>query len=124
MHFEENHIYHIFNRGINKNQTFYTSRNYEYFLQKVNRIMLPYSDILAYCLMPNHFHLLIRSKKEGCSIVEMKGDMDKMQVLSKKIGVVLGSYTQGLNKQHGRCGSLWQQKTKAVELNHVQDAFE
>jgi REP element-mobilizing transposase RayT len=125
MNFEENHVYHIFNRGINKNQTFYTSRNYEYFLQKVKEIISPYSNILAYCLMPNHFHFLIRASKESCNYLQMDGkDTDKMQILSKKIGIVLGSYTQGLNRQHDRSGSLWSQRTKAIELNRFNDASE
>ena len=125
MYFEEDHIYHVFNRGINKNPTFYTSRNYEYFLKKIKETVVPYADILAYCLMPNHFHFLVRAKPDGCKYIKMGGENNqKMQVLSKKVGVVLGSYTQGLNRQYDRTGSLWQQKTKSIELNRARDAFE
>ena len=125
MFFEEDRIYHIFNRGNDRRQTFYTSRNYEYFLDKIGKEVYPYANILAYCLMPNHFHLLIRAKDIGCQQYEMSGNVQtSMQVLSKKIGIVLGSYTHGINKFYGKTGSLWQQKTKAIELNKAKDAQE
>lgn len=125
MYFEEDHVYHIFNRGINKNQTFFTSRNYEYFLDKVTEMVQPCVEILAYCLMPNHFHLLVRASRDGCEYYPMEGNnTHNMQTLSKKLGVALGSYTQGLNKQYGRCGSLWAQGTKAIGLSNAKDAEE
>ncbi len=123
MYFEEDRVYHIFNRGINRRQTFYTSRNYEYFLGKVEKELSPWADILSYCLMPNHFHLLIRANKAGCELYQkFEPAQIPMQVLSKKLGVTLGSYTQGINKHYSRTGSLWQQKTKAIELNRFKDA--
>ncbi len=123
MHFEDNHIYHVFNRGIDRRQTFFTSRNYDYFLEKVKHDIAPFADVLAYCLMPNHFHLLLRASESGCKCLNMTGEnLNPIQNLSKKIGVVLGSYTQGLNKHNNRTGSLWQQRTKAIELDRTQDA--
>lgn len=52
--------YHIFNRGINHQNIFYKERNYPYFLDLVKRHLTEYIDILAYCLLPNHFHMVIR----------------------------------------------------------------
>lgn len=124
MYFEDNHVYHIFNRGINKQQTFHTSRNYQYFLAKVKDLIDPFCEIIAYCLMPNHFHLLVRAKTIGCQVLDYTGNEIAIQVLSKKIGVTLGSYTQGINKHYSRTGSLWQQKTKAIELDRKEDASE
>lgn len=56
--------YHIYNRGVNHSNIFLTKRNYYFFLEKVKQYLLPYADIVAYCLMPNHFHLLILVKME------------------------------------------------------------
>lgn len=125
MYFEEHYIYHVFNRGIDRRQTFFTSRSYDYFLGKIKKEITPIADVLAFCLMPNHFHLLLRPSQKGCDYLSVTGEKtNAMQVLSKKLGVVLGSYTQGLNKHYGRTGSLWQQKTKAIELNRSRDAFQ
>jgi putative transposase len=55
--------YHVFNRGNNKENLFYQSKNYGYFLEKYKHYLSPWLDIYAYCLLPNHFHLLVRVKE-------------------------------------------------------------
>jgi len=59
MHFEIGHIYHINNQGNNRQRIFFKRENYLFFLEKIKNHVLPYADILAYCLMPNHFHLMV-----------------------------------------------------------------
>jgi putative transposase len=60
MQFEKNMIYHVFNQGNNREQVFFNSENYLFFLQKMRTHLLPYAELLCYCLMPNHFHWLIQ----------------------------------------------------------------
>lgn len=55
MHFEPNAIYHIYNQGNNRQQVFFREENYLYCLRKMRKYLLPYGDLLCYCLMPNHF---------------------------------------------------------------------
>ncbi|MFZ4414303.1 MAG: hypothetical protein ACOYOV_14565, partial [Bacteroidales bacterium] len=62
MQFEQGHIYHIYNQGNNKQHIFFKRENYLFFLQKIRKHILPYADVLAWCLMPNHFHLLVYVK--------------------------------------------------------------
>ena len=79
--------YHIFNRGINRQETFLSPRDYKHFLETVfyysiknpkpkfsqysETQLFPINrqkkivDVLCYCLMPNHFHLLVRQVEEG-----------------------------------------------------------
>ncbi|MCK5170586.1 MAG: hypothetical protein KAQ75_11970 [Bacteroidales bacterium] len=57
MCFEKDKTYHVYNRS--NNTVFYNERNYLFFLSKVKSQIAPVADILAWCLMPNHFHLLI-----------------------------------------------------------------
>jgi len=57
-----NKFYHLINRGNNKQNIFYQHRNYAYFLSKYAEYMTPYLDTYAYCLLPNHFHLLVAVK--------------------------------------------------------------
>ena len=49
--------------------------------------------------------------------------LEEMQVLSRAIGTVLSPYTQALNKQQGRRGSLFAHKTKAKILNDAKDDY-
>ena len=67
--------------------------------------------------MPNHFHLMIDvpEKSEGLKSIDL-GNPNSQQGLTRKIGTILSSYTQAVNKQEKRNGSLFQPKTKAIEL--------
>ena len=116
MHFEEDYTYHVYNRS-NQN-IFYNSENYLYFLDKVKKHILPYSNLLAYCLIPNHFHFLINANKDSVKSIGEK-HRPNTQVLSKQIGTLLSSYTQAINKQENRKGSLFSHNTKAKVLNNT-----
>ena len=59
MQFDTGHIYHIFNQGNNRQKIFLERENYLFFLRKIHKHVLPFADILAWCLMPNHFHLMV-----------------------------------------------------------------
>ena len=114
MHFESNKTYHIYNRS---NETvFFDHRNYMFFLTKLNKLIVPYSHILSWCLMPNHFHFLIVAKDEGCKLANEK-HRPNVQVLSKNIGTLLSSYTKAINKSNNRIGKLFAHNTQAKCLN-------
>ncbi|MFZ4414935.1 MAG: transposase [Bacteroidales bacterium] len=114
MNFKENYTYHVYNRS-NEN-IFYTKENYLFFIKKIRKHILPYADILAYCLMPNHFHLLITANKNAVEFINSK-NMIYTQALAKSIGTMLSSYTQSINKQQKRKGSLFAHQTQAKQLN-------
>ena len=114
MYFEANKTYHIYNRS---NETvFFDNKNYLYFLSKFNKLIVPYSHILSWCLMPNHFHFLIVAKSEGCQLINEK-HRPNVQLLSKNLGTLLSSYTRAINKAHGRKGKLFAHNTQAKCLN-------
>lgn len=112
MHLTEGDIYHIYNRGNNKQKIFFKPENYYYFIKGVERYLLPCCDILAWCLMPNHFHLMIRANSFSTPIIK-DGSFERQQ-FSQGIKQLLSSYTKAINKQEGRTGSLFQQKTKSI----------
>lgn len=62
---EEGSFYHIYNRGNNGGDIFFDDENYNYFLKLLAKYITPVADIYAYCLMRNHFHLLVRIKSYG-----------------------------------------------------------
>ncbi|WP_316782892.1 transposase [Pedobacter frigiditerrae] len=107
MEFIEDSIYHIYNRGNNKQQIFFTDENYLFFLKKVRSELIQHCEILSYCLMPNHFHFIVlaKSKEDG-----------RIRDLNSAIGILLRSYTRAMQKQENFKGSLFQQKTKAKKL--------
>ena len=92
--------YHIFNRSINRERLFYFEWNYIHFLQKMNRLH-GFLDLVGYCLMPTHFHLIIKMNTP---------DQDTVR---RCVGDLLSGYAKALNREQGRTGSLFQQHTKA-----------
>lgn len=113
-----NTIYHIYNQGNNRQKIFLQKQNYTFFLQKMRKNLLPYVDVLAYCLMPNHFHFLVYTRKEACEIARNKKTglpVHNHQALARAIGVLLSSYTRAINKQEGCSGSLFRGHTKSKE---------
>ncbi len=120
MHFIQGEFYHVYNRGNNRQVIFFGQRNYLFFLKKVKEQLLPVSEIIAYCLMPNHFHFLLKATENGLKQRDSFGGKP-MQELAYRIGILLSSYSQAINKQNKTTGSLFQQKTKAKILCEVND---
>ncbi len=57
---EPGQYYHVYNRGVNRENLFREERNYAYFLKLYTRHITPVAETFAYCLLRNHFHFLIR----------------------------------------------------------------
>ena len=115
--------YHIFNRGVNKNNIFSDASDYAVFLNLLKRYLsdTPEKDkkfreypnynndleLLAFCLMPNHFHLLIYQTTPG--------------VFTKLLSSVGTSYTMYCNKKYHRVGHLFQNRFQASMI--TDDAY-
>lgn len=74
MQFEPNVIYHIYNQGNNRQVVFHKREHYLFFLRKMRSYLLPYGDLLAYCLMPNHFHWLLYVHQTEKSLQELSDE--------------------------------------------------
>jgi putative transposase len=114
MFFNSSELYHIYNRGNNKNILFYNDDNYLLFLKKINKEIKPFCNILCWSLLPNHFHIMIHANER--SITTRLAGKNELQELAYRIGILLSSYSQIINKQNRTTGSLFQQKTKAKSL--------
>jgi REP element-mobilizing transposase RayT len=99
--------YHIFNRGKNRDNIFFEDRNYRYFLQLYTKHIEPVADTYTYCLLPNHFHLLVRIKFED---EQTLGVSETPRVLkpSQQYGNLFNAYAKAINKAYNRTGSLFQ----------------
>jgi putative transposase len=120
MHFTPNEIYHVYNRGNNKQPIFFNDKNYIFFLKKIREEWRDYCEILCYCLMPNHFHFLIVPNEKACDNIFLGDKLTHIQNLSKTIGKTLSSYTKAINIQNETTGNLFQKKTKAKCLSEIQ----
>lgn len=110
MKFTLNQFYHVYNRGNNKKPIFFSRENYLLFLRKMRRHVKGYSKIIAYCLMPNHFHWLI-------FVENSPRHLEDVNPLNQQIGTLLSSYTQALNNRYDRTGSIFQQSTQSILID-------
>ncbi|WP_297094087.1 2-amino-4-hydroxy-6-hydroxymethyldihydropteridine diphosphokinase [uncultured Draconibacterium sp.] len=111
--------YHIYNRGNNSSQIFFKEENYFFFLTKMKEHLLPYVSVVAWCLMPNHFHWVVYVHNLTISdTLTLSEDITKTKnrTLNQSIGILLRSYTRAIQKQEGISGSLFQKHTKAKVL--------
>ncbi len=103
--------YHVYNRGNNRQDIFFERENYLFFLRRVRKYLGEtqtsevcetsevWTSIIAYCLMPNHFHLLVCPHDD-----ELSRRMQRFSI----------SYTKAMNKRYDRVGSLFQGQFQAV----------
>ena len=110
MQFTEDSFYHIYNRGNDKQTIFFQERNYDFFLQKIENYITPNADLVAWCLMPNHFHFLVQANSSSTKIIKEKPI--PINALTEGIRLLLSSYTKAIQKQESMTGNLFQQKTK------------
>jgi REP element-mobilizing transposase RayT len=97
------HYYHIYNRGNNGENLFIEARNYAYFLNLYTHYIHPVADTYAYCLMRNHFHLLIRLHEDKDSPLHSRAFAD-----------FFSTYTKAINHAYHRTGSLFEKPFKRI----------
>lgn len=104
-----NTYYHIYNRGNNRENLFKEERNYRHFLKLYAKHIEPIADTFAYCLLPNHFHLLVRIKAAE-EIEETLKVLKTFRVLkpSQQFSNLFNAYTKAINNTYPRTGSLFE----------------
>lgn len=100
--------YHIYNRGNNRQAIFFERDNYLYFLLAIKKYLVDYVDILAYCLMPTHYHFLVRVRSQTVASEAVSHAM-------QKVGI---SYTKAVNKRFARVGALFQGQFQAKPVQN------
>lgn len=115
---ETGKIYHLYNRGNNRENLFYKKENYHYFIRQFDKYLSNYLDVYAYCLLPNHFHFLIKVKDEVEIQQHLVSLKDLPSVLSNKFRLFFMSYAKAINKQEKRVGSLFQKRFKIKEVKN------
>ncbi len=108
-------LYHVYNQSNQHQLLFRHANDYLRFLRKLRRQIIPLADILCYCLMPTHFHLLLLPKEIGCAALPVgvdSVDSSSQQQLHGAFRSLLSSYTRGFNRKYEGRGSLFRAKTK------------
>lgn len=123
-------IYHVFNRAVGSEKLFLNQENYRYFLVLFSRYILPVADLLAYTLLPNHFHLLIKVNSREQILahyhtLKMSDAPITEQVLlafiMKQFSNWLNAYAKAFNKMYHRKGSLFIDYLKRSEAKTDSD---
>lgn len=93
-------LYHVIARGNQRQKTFLTDSDYQAYLARLAKYRKKYGfTVYAYCLMPNHVHLLLEASSEP---------------LSKFMQGLQQSYTQYFNRLHHKVGHLFQGRYQAI----------
>lgn len=118
---EEGYFYHIYNRGNNSEKIFFSEENYAYFLKLLTKYIFPVADIYAYCLLNNHFHILVRIKeKNEIEINKLKFstvEKPKEVSASRQFSHFLNAYSQAVNKKYARTGSLFEKRFQRKRIS-------
>jgi len=124
---EPDKYYHIYNHAVGRDNLFKCDDNYLFFLKRYRQHILPIADTFAYCLMPNHFHLLVRinpwgltnpkSNPRGLLNPEGLDSVKGEHFLSHTFGSLFNSYTKAFNKQQNRKGKLFLENFERKLIN-------
>jgi len=119
---EPDKYYHIWNRGNNRENLFYSFRNYEYFIRLYAEYLDPVVETYAFCLLPNHFHLLVRTKYwfHQPGETNENNKKEKMNPVSLAFQRFFAAYSQAINVQERRTGSLFQKPFKRLEVTSTR----
>jgi putative transposase len=102
----KNAVYHVMNRGLNKQPIFYTKLDYIRFYDLIHECYKRWRiEVFALCLMKNHYHLCLRTPDAN---------------LSRVMRHINGVYTQGFNKVHGCDGPLFRGRYKAIVIEEQE----
>jgi len=140
----EDNYYHIYNRGINGTNIFNEAENYLHFLRLYEKYIEPVTETYAWCLMPNHFHLLVKIKalneiynltnpsglKDPTSLITPIGleasqtnlsgfqNPTGLNIISNQFSKFFNAYAKAFNKRYNRTGSLLE---RPFDRKRVQD---
>ena len=122
--------YHIYNRINGQGLLYRTDENYRYFLELYKKYISPLAETFCYCLMPNHFHFLIRIRsepelekhfmnaKKSAYSADLTGLRNLSGLISQQFGNFLNAYAKAFNKQENRKGSLFMRPYKRKRVTN------
>lgn len=122
---EPGRYYHVFNHAVEPELLFRSEIDYRNFISKYSKYLTPIVSTLAYCLMPNHFHLCIRIKDlDESDLLSPKYISNKQlhSVIYYRFSHLFNSYAQYYNKKYQRMGGLFINNFRRKEF-HSDDSL-
>lgn len=105
--FVQGGYYHVYNRGANRTPIFRSDENYHFLLRRISQYVESMQvAVIAYCLMPNHYHFVLRQDGEI--------------PLGNFIQAVFNSYTKAFNKMYDRRGTLFEGPFRAIAVDEEE----
>lgn len=134
---EPNKVYQIYNHANGSDNLFRSNENYRYFLQKYGEYIFPFADTYAYCLLPNHFHFMVKIRTENEIIEALKirkkefqtnfenfQDLEKFGFICGKISQqfsnFFNAYSKAFNNMYNRKGNLFIQKIRRKPIENTK----
>jgi REP element-mobilizing transposase RayT len=143
--FKSNDFFHVYNQGNNCQKLLHTKENFEFFLRRYDYYLSPFVETYAFCILSNHFHLLIQVKDEViirefiaqkvqllekidlllddeiryCKILERLQHFSIPEIISKRFQALFTSIAKAINKQTGNTGSLFRKKLKRARVDNT-----
>ena len=122
--FENDGIYHVYNRTVDKKPMFTSDENYAYFIRQFDKYLSNYIKIYAYNLLGNHFHFMIKvndltdlTSFQKLSNLELPNQQKSTHdIVSHQFKKFFQSYAMAFNKEQKRIGTLFQTPFKRVRV--------
>ncbi len=124
--FENDGIYHVYNRTVDRKPMFTSSENYAYFIRQFDKYLSNYIKIYAYNLLGNHFHFMIKVNDltdfttfQKLSNLELHNEQKTTHdIVSHQFKKFFQSYAMAFNKEQNRIGTLFQTPFKRVRVEN------
>jgi len=100
--------FHIYNRGINREKIFYEEAHYIRFMRQYKKLLRDHVETYAYCLLPNHFHFLIRIRDSNIPGFEHE--------VSTRLNILFSQHALSINRERNRYGSLFCKSFKRIKI--------
>jgi putative transposase len=124
------HYYHVYNHAVGKENLFERDADYIYFLKKLKEHVVPVSEVMSYCLLPNHFHLIIRVKthEDVENFLRQRLGIEKFDKaknsneyflsdqISKIFSNFFNTYAKHYNFWKGRTGTLFKRNFRRKDI--------
>ncbi|MFO8128876.1 MAG: hypothetical protein R6T99_03115 [Bacteroidales bacterium] len=101
--------YHIYNRAVRDNTLFYTESDMIIFLRKFRKFVMPYLNVLGFCLLPNHFHLIVKT-------VDSNDSQHFPSLISEQFRKLFISHAVDINREEIREGTLFERPYRRIRI--------
>ncbi|MCB0647328.1 MAG: transposase [Saprospiraceae bacterium] len=113
--------YHLYNQGNNKRIIFNDSLDYMHFLWLYRRYLQEHCDLMAWCLMPNHYHMMLMLKPSGEELIKIGPVV--LTRFANGVRLMQSKYSRYFNDKYCQSGSVFRQRAKCKCCDDLQGDY-